>query len=77
MMTKGRSLLHGVVLWLPVQVVAGVVNWFPDDKSRLVYSIDLKFLTLLHNDTRKKPIVWGGPPVPGSGDRRGGQPFSG
>ena len=40
-----------------------MINWFPDDNSRLVYRINLKFCTLIRNDTRKKPIVWGRPPV--------------
>ena len=43
------------------------IPWSPDDNSRLVYRIDLKFCTLIHSDTRKKPIVWGGPLVTGSG----------
>ena len=41
-----------------------MVNWFPGDNLRLLYRIDLNFCTLIHNDTRKKPIVLGGPPGP-------------
>ena len=54
-----------------------MVNWFSDDNMRLVYRIDLKFCTLIHNDIRKKPIAWGGPPMTGSGGRWGGQSVSG
>ena len=54
-----------------------MINRFPDDNSGLVYRIDLKFCTLIHNDTRKELIVWGGPPMTGSGGPRGDQLVSG
>ena len=54
-----------------------MVNRFSNYNSRLVYRVGLEVCILIHNDTRKKSIVWGGPPVTGSGGPRDGQPVSG